>query len=113
MNWIKGRQGGDYFKLKIWVSERFKFDIYILKFPQWSYVHDHKDPVPEGYVHNRLNIILKRARVGGFFYSVKDGKRVRTKKRVKLFQPSEVVHGMTQVVFGSSYWLSIGWLKRK
>lgn len=113
MKWELGRQGGDYFKFKVLESKRFKFDVYILKFPAWSYVHDHKDPCPKGYEHHRINFILKYARVGGLFYTYKEGVRKKTRKRYIRFRPDSIIHGMTQVIFGSSYWLSIGWLKKE
>ena len=56
--WIEGRQGGGYAKLPIIVSERFKFDIYILRYPPNFALSKHNDPCPDGYEHHRINIRL-------------------------------------------------------
>ena len=110
MNWIEGRQGGGYHKLKLLESKRFKFDVYLLKFDPLSDIHAHKDECPDGYSHHRLNVVLKKA--SGKFWT--EDKECYWTNRIHKFMPSEVVHGMdrgTRSITG--YWLSIGWLRKK
>lgn len=115
--WSEGRQGGGYLKLKLLESKLFKFDLYLLKFPSGSVVHDHIDPSQEGYEHHRLNIILKKVnpKKGGVFYTyLPNGLKQRWKVRMVKFRPDITKHGMTQIAPDDwSLWLTIGWLKRK
>ena len=57
MKWVKGRQGGDYFKKLIFGSKRLGMDCYLLKFNPNCYLKPHKDEVKGR--HFRLNVELK------------------------------------------------------
>lgn len=62
MTWQPGRRGTGYWKLKLWSF--WRTDAYILRYPEGSSVPWHRDSVP-GRRHFRLNVVLKRAQVGG------------------------------------------------
>ncbi len=117
MGWEPGRQGGGYFKLKLLeCSWPVKFDMYLIKFPRWSDIKTHLDDCPEGYEHHRINVLLRRARVGGRFY-ILDTDAANAKEympqRFMKFRPDLIPHGMTQVTFGSSLWFTVGWLRKQ
>lgn len=46
-------------------------DCYILKYPEGSEIPPHTDPVP-GRKHWRMNVVLKRATVGGRLHSISE-----------------------------------------
>lgn len=106
--WQEGRQGSGYFKLKLLESKLFKFDIYLLKFPVYSYIDWHVDPSVEGYEHHRLNLVLKKAE-GGVF--LKFG-YPETNSRINKFRPDLVRHSVTEVTKGTRWVLSFGWLRK-
>ena len=106
MKWVEGRQGSGYYKLKIWESKLFKFDIYLLKYPTGSYIDKHLDPAPLHFDHHRLNIILKKPEKGGTF--ALDG--VEQTGRIYKFRPDKQEHSLSRIETGSRYLLSIGWL---
>ena len=83
-----------------------KFDVYLLRFSEGSEIKQHKDTVEAGQ-HFRLNIILKNAIEGGVFIS--DGVLFQT-KHIKFFRPDIHQHGVTKVIKGRRYVLSIGWV---
>jgi hypothetical protein len=109
--WEIGRQESIYYKMKIFESKYLKMDMYILKYIVGSYLPVHKDPSPEGYSHNRLNIVLKTPDCGGYFY--KEGEFFSNKKRIHKLISSRENHGMTPIVKGSRYVLSFGWLSKE
>lgn len=47
------------------------FDIWLIKYPMGSEIGWHKDEVPVGFVHHRLNLVLRFCR-GGFFQLVNE-----------------------------------------
>lgn len=105
--WEKGRQNSGYFKLKI--MERLTpipLDMYLLKYPQGSFIPPHKDPVTAGR-HFRLNIILKKPKKGGVFYS--EHTLINT-SRIKLFNPDISTHSLSPIEEGQRWVLSIGWI---
>lgn len=106
--WVGGRQGGSYMKFLIFQSERFKFDMYLLKYPKGSYIKEHKDPVKKGYEHHRVNIVLNKDFRGGKFVIM--GKA--QKGRIHKFRPDIYRHRVREIKEGTRYVLSIGWLKR-
>ena len=108
MRWEMGRQGGGYRKMKLFSSEKRKMDIYLLHFPEGSEVPIHIDPAPEGFIHQRLNIFLKRPKEGGQIFV--EGP-VLNIGPFNLFMASVWRHLMTRVTKGSAYILSIGWLE--
>lgn len=105
--WQQGRQMTHYYKMLMLRSERFRFDIYLLKFPTGSYINDHKDPVPNGYEHHRINFILNKNFKGGKF--VIKGKS--QEGRIHRFRPDRFKHRVTEIKEGTRYVLSVGWLK--
>lgn len=109
--WKKGRQGTNYYKLKI-LENKFllPFDIYILKFPSGSHIQKHVDPVEDGRRHFRLNVVLKPAPEGGVFRKHGDCPHFHIFGPFEFFRPDICPHSMTQVQGGSKYYLSIGWL---
>ena len=106
--WQQGRQMTHYYKMVMVKSEKFKFAMYLLKFPTGSYINDHKDPAPEGYEHHRINFILNKDFKGGKF--VIKGKS--QEGRVHRFRPDKYKHRVTKIKEGTRYVLSIGWLRR-
>jgi hypothetical protein len=113
MNWLKwqkGRQGGGYEKLMLISNPYlFRFDCYLLRFPHGTEIKPHRDPV-KGRNHYRLNIILRRANLGGAlcFHAV-SGRRMFQFGRVSFFRPDEVTHSMTKTYGKTQYVLSFGW----
>ena len=105
--WQSGRQNSGYYKLKLLISTRFLFDVYILKFPEGSYIDNHRDPVTNDFDHYRMNIVLIPAIRGGKF--VIAGKA--QEGRVHRFRPDKYTHKVTKIKEGTRYVLSIGWVR--
>lgn len=105
MNWIEGRQGTGYFKLKIFSSKWLGVDCYLLKYETGSFIPPHTDPV-EGFEHHRINIELKRA-YGGHCYIIGRNKRWW---RFTYFRPDIQEHWVSMISKGTRYVLSIGWV---
>lgn len=82
------------------------FDVYLLKFPQYSHIPVHTDTVDSGK-HYRMNIILKHAEIGGEFIT---DDSIYNGSRIKLFRPDETPHSVSRVERGTRYVLSIGWV---
>lgn len=92
----------------------FKFDCYLLYYPVGSHIDTHTDPVPNGYEHHRLNVVLKECEVGGYFYKYEPQNLTwESVAKVVKFRPDIEPHGVTEVQNGSRWVLSIGWLRRK
>lgn len=102
--WIQGRQDTGYYKMPIWVSKYFKFDIYLLKFEAGVKVPWHRDPAATGK-HFRLNVYLSNP--GGGQLLLK-GDSIFNNRFFHLFRPDIVEHAMTEVEGGTLYMLSIG-----
>ena len=120
--WKEGRQGTGYYKMKLFESKLLKFDVYILKMEENAnifpppHIPDHYDKV-EGYKHHRLNVILKRPIHGGRFRIQKKGLYWYEfveghKKRMHYFRPDLEKHGVTFLLEGTRYVISIGWLTK-
>jgi hypothetical protein len=106
--WERGRQKSGYDKMLICgATWPIKFDTYLLKFPQGSEIAPHTDKVESGK-HYRLNIVLKKADLGGEFICTNP---IFETKRVKLFRPDVSEHQVSKVIKGNRYLLSIGWIK--
>lgn len=109
--WNPGRQGGGYAKFPLIVSERFKFDCYILRYPPFFALPPHKDECPDGYEHHRINIRL----LGEARYFEEHPDRPwwlnASIKRILRIRPDLKTHA---VMNGPkwTYTLSIGWLRR-
>lgn len=112
LGWKLGRQQDScYWKLKLFESKKFEFDVYLLKFENRSWVNPHIDPVIEGKEHHRINIILRRPTESGGVTFV-DGFPV--KSRAYKFRPDTQYHELITVRTHHKrpmYMLSIGWLK--
>jgi hypothetical protein len=102
--WTKGRLGNGYEKLCL--CKFLFFDMYFLRFPLDSYIDTHTDPVPKGR-HFRLNIVLKKSKLGGVF--VCDDAMINT-PRIKYFRPDIQPHGVSPIRSGNRFVLSIGWI---
>jgi len=106
--WERGRQKSGYDKMLICgATWPIKCDTYLLKFPQGSEIAPHTDKVESGK-HYRLNIVLKKADLGGEFIC---SDPIFETKRVKLFRPDVSEHQVSKVIKGNRYLLSIGWIK--
>lgn len=106
--WQKGRQKSGYDKMLLMrVTWPVKFDTYLLKFPQGSEIAPHKDKVDFGK-HFRLNVVLKKAALGGAFIC---DDPIFDSGRIKLFRPDISQHKVTKVEKGSRYVLSVGWVR--
>jgi hypothetical protein len=56
VNWVPGRQGTGYEKLKLAQGKRW--DLYLLRYKPGAYIPKHTDPVP-GKEHWRVNLLLR------------------------------------------------------
>ncbi len=110
MKWETGRQDTGYFKKCLINSKLFKFDVYLLKYPEGSYINPHIDSaIIPFHEHHRVNIVLKNADLGGHFWL--DDKCQRG--RFHYFRPDKVRHSVNTIHRGTRYVLSIGWNKKK
>lgn len=107
--WQKGRQESGYEKMTLLRSKLFKFDVYILKYPEASVIKAHFDEVDKVFEHHRLNIVLKSAKKGGVFIY----ENIIQKGRFHYFRPDIMKHEVSRIEKGTRYVLSIGWLKKK
>lgn len=110
MKWEQGRQGTGYEKLCIFKSERFEFDLYLLRYRAGAFIKPHVDPVDANFRHHRINIVLNAAKGGKFILS---SSRYLTKSyfnRIFYFRPDICLHAVTKVTSGTRYVLSFGWL---
>ena len=91
--WERGIQNSGYDKMllcgALWP---IKFDTYLLKFSQGSEIAPQIDTINSGK-HNRLNIILKKARVVAKFICANP---IFATERVKLFRPDISEHQVTR-----------------
>jgi hypothetical protein len=107
VKWTKGRQNTGYLKKRLISNSLFlPFDLYILKFPENSYIPPHIDLVDTGK-HYRLNIVLKHPKRGGEFICKNV---IFENKFIKLFRPDENEHSLTEILEGTRYVLSMGWV---
>jgi hypothetical protein len=106
--WQRGRQKSGYDKMLLftWARWPLPFDSYLIHYPAGSGIPPHRDPVGNGR-HYRLNVVLKRSPAGGEF--VCDAP-IFASRRVNLFRPDISLHSVTEVLGGSRYVLSIGWV---
>lgn len=104
--WERGRQLSGYDKLLLLQSKWLKFDCYLLRFPTGSGIKPHNDPVP-GWRHYRLNIVLKKAHGGRF---ICPNVTWRWGQRAAFFRSDIATHSVTEVLQGTRWVLSIGWL---
>ena len=100
MKWEEGRQGTGY--LKRLVGQGKTWDLWLLKYPKWSKIPWHTDPV-DGKRHYRLNVVLWGPQAFR-------GETLLAWGPVVLFRPDI----MTHKVKGSNrvrYVLSLGWVR--
>ena len=109
IKWVPGRLGTGYYKKLLLESERFNFDVYLLKFPEGSYADKHRDYAPEGYEHHRINMLLNENFSGGKFIM---NSKAQTGRAFR-FRPDKFTHRVSKVKEGTRYVLSIGWLKKE
>lgn len=111
-NWEPGRQGTGYEKLQLinrWkYFSRFKWDLYLLRYPVGSGIPPHRDPLPD-HKHYRLNIYLWNAKYGGV---PEHDQTIISNRFFTLFRPDLYTHSVSNVVKGTRYVLSFGWSKR-
>ncbi len=108
--WEQGRQKTGYLKKCLINSKRFKFDMYLLKYPEGSEIPEHVDSaIIPFHEHHRINVVLKKPKRGGHFCI--DG--YRQKGRFFKFRPDKEKHSVTKVLRGTRYVLSIGWCTQK
>lgn len=107
--WQKGRLSTRYEKMLL-LDGRWPvgFDVYLLRYPEGSEVPAHRDPVPD-HRHYRLNLILRKAGVGGEFECERV---IFGTKRLKIFRPDLEEHRVMKVLRGRRYVLSIGWVTK-
>jgi len=103
-SWSEGRQGSGYYVMPLICSNRLRFDSYILKFPDKSYIDDHKDPVEKG-IHVRINIVIKKPSAGGVFACEKT---ILNLPRLKIFRPDKYNHSVSEVFGKPRIVLSVG-----
>jgi hypothetical protein len=100
--WKLGRQNSGYFKFTFF---QFSFaDCHLLKYPTGSEIKPHVDEV-DGKKHYRLNIVLRKAKVGGVFSCEKS---IINFPRVKLFRPDLYEHSVSKIEDGERLVLSFG-----
>jgi len=104
--WFSGRQGGGYEKLPLFISQRFKFDLYIIKIPEGTEISKHTDPVTPGYNHHRANFTFfgrpKQMYVAG---------PIKRWWRFEYFRPDLYSHGLKGQ--REDIWMiSLGWLTK-
>lgn len=110
LKWIEGRQGSGYFKMPLWISERFKFDVYLIKIPEGVVVPTHTDPAVEGYTHHRINFTYRGFVNLPCYRMYVLGKQFRF-WRFTYFRPDKYAHGLRKTK-QEIQMLSIGWLRR-
>lgn len=104
MKWELGRQGGGYFKLKVFKTKWF--DCFLIKFPNGSTINTHTDPCDYGK-HYRINITLRKPRGGGAFNC--EGGPIVSLPRFVLFRPDIQKHSVSEVE-GYRFIISFGFV---
>jgi len=106
--WEIGRQKSGYDKMLLLTGTLpIPFDVYILRFLTDSEILEHVDSVDKGR-HFRLNIIIRKAQLGGVFYCADP---IFATKRIKLFRPDISAHSVSKIEKGVRYVFSVGWIR--
>lgn len=107
MKWVQGRQGTGYEKLKLF--QFLFFDCYLLRYKVGDSIPWHTDPIPNRK-HLRLNIELKKAKVGGtlFLANAKNHSDVTKASRFTLFRSDIQPHMVTKILEGNRWVLTFG-----
>lgn len=106
LKWEKGRQNTGYYKMLLFRFKILKllgFDLYILKSFPGVEVPEHSDVV-EGFRHYRVNLILKKSKIGGEFFA---NEKILDWPRLKIF-PSDRPHSVSKIEKGKRIVLSLG-----
>lgn len=106
MTWFKGRREGGYFKKKL--VEFKKFDMWLIKYPEGSFITQHNDRLDYGDPW-RINIILKSPKKGGTFVC---HEYINILNRVYIFNARHT-HMVTEIVEGERLVLSIGFVRKR
>ncbi len=107
--WVNGRQAGGYDKMLLATAKwPLPFDLYLLRFPEGSFISEHKDPVVKGR-HVRVNIVIRKAELGGEFVCKVCLLRIA---RIAIFRPDLQPHSVALIERGTRYVLSFGMLLR-
>lgn len=102
--WLKGRQNSGYEKMVLFANQHIiPCDIHLLRYFVGSLVPVHYDLEP-GYRHYRLNIIIRKAIVGGEFWCQHP---IISFWRIHFFR-SDDAHSVSKIQKGSRYVLSFG-----
>ena len=116
LSWDDGRQLSGYSKMLLAISERFKFDVYLIRIPDGCGVPKHRDPAKEGFDHHRVNIAINKPSLGTGNMHIAGPAKKFLFDRIIYFRPDLYVHSMDPVDFiwsdHSAYILSIGWLRK-
>ena len=107
--WKPGRQNSGYLKKKLLESLwPIPHDLYLLKYPEGSFILPHKDPAPIGFQHWRINLILKKAKGGRFNCNTS-----YNFGRLFVFRSDNTLHSVSKVTSGCRFVLSLGLLIRE
>ena len=108
LRWQPGRQNTGYEKMLLATAKwPVPFDMYLLRFREGQVIPPHTDKVASGE-HHRLNIVLKEADEGGEFFC---SNPIYESRRIKYFRPDQSEHQVTEIVSGSRYVFSLGWVR--
>ena len=106
--WVKGRQNPTYEKFLI--LQILKVDCYLLRYRKNSYLRSHIDATDADHRHWRVNIILKKSRLGGVFCCEKS---ILDWTRLKIFEAGKYSHSLSRIRQGKRLVLSMGMRIRK
>lgn len=107
--WKLGSQKTGYKVLTLFFSRWLEADVYIIKYPQGSFIPPHIDYVGSEREHYRLNIEVWPAKEGGELVC---SESIFRWGPINLFRPDKVEHSVTEVKQGIRYVFSIGWLRK-
>jgi hypothetical protein len=102
---VPGRQGTGYYKTKIFSF--WRFDCYYVEYGVGSLIPGHVDPV-QGKRHFRANVILTKAKKGGYFVC---NNMILNWSRLKIFESGKYKHSVTEITEGKRRVLSFGFTK--
>jgi|APGre2960657468_1045069.scaffolds.fasta_scaffold78233_2 hypothetical protein len=114
MRWFKwqlGRQNSGYRKMLLAESKRFMFDCWLIDIQTGVEIREHTDPVPKGFTHHRINMVLIKPKYGGNAQKIVDF-RIIDLPRIYYFRPDIEMHRVCEVLGGRMLILSIGWCKK-
>jgi hypothetical protein len=110
LRFTRGRQESGYEKMLLMTAPwPIPFDMYILRFRVGDHIPPHTDPVTNRR-HYRLNIVVRKASEGGEFLC-EDA--IFETERIKFFRPDRSRHAVSQIVRGSRWVLSVGFVLRQ